>query len=189
MRSSSPKMLLLSLLLLPVLIDCQPARAEPARKIAARTEYYEEKEGFERKRLDIINTLKDNEVARFGTLLDGLSQAYDLDKTLKNTGPFTLFAPSDKAFDRMPTDDLQSLFGNKKKLKQVLEYHIVPGKVSSTTLKSKKIFTTVEGHEITITERGKDLYADKALIKVTDLPCTNGMIHVIENVVMPPLSK
>lgn len=82
--------------------------------IAAKTEAFHEKQGFERKPKDIINTLKDNESTSFQTLLDGLQQAFDLDKTLKNKGPYTLFAPSDKAFKKIPDEDVQSLFANKK---------------------------------------------------------------------------
>jgi uncharacterized surface protein with fasciclin (FAS1) repeats len=72
------------------------------------------KQGFERKPKDIINTLTDNEVTAFHIFLDGLDQAFSLDDTLKNKGPFTVFAPSDKAFKTIPADDRQSLWANKK---------------------------------------------------------------------------
>ncbi len=75
-------------------------------KLAAKTTKYTEKEGFERKKLDIINTLKENEVTRFMTLRDGLTQAFELDKVLKGNGPFTFLAPSDDAFKHYPADDL-----------------------------------------------------------------------------------
>ena len=70
--------------------------------IAAKTETFKEKEGFNRKPKDIINTLKDNEVAGFSTMLDGLTQAYGLDKTLKDNGPYTFFAVSDGDFKSYP---------------------------------------------------------------------------------------
>lgn len=172
------------------------AVASPARSIkdgtkiaATKTERYKNKEGFERPTKDIINTLKDNEVTRFATLLDGLIQAYDLDKTLKNNGPFTMFATCDHGFKRMPNDDVMSLFANKKKLRQVLEYSIVEGKFDSDALRKNKKFKTLEGHEITISEEGANLFADKVLIQTVDLPCSNGIIHVLDGVVMPPLSK
>lgn len=159
-------------------------------KIAStKTERYKNKEGFERPTKDIINTLKDNEVTRFVTLLDGLTQAYDLDKTLKNTGPFTMFATCDHGFKRMPDDDVMSLFANKKKLRQVLEYSIVEGKFDSDALKKVQKFKTLEGHEIKISERGGNLYADSVLIQTVDLPCSNGIIHILDGIVMPPLSK
>lgn len=159
-------------------------------KIAStKTERYKNKEGFERPTKDILNTLKDNEVTRFVTLLDGLIQAYDLDKTLKNNGPYTMFATCDHGFKRMPDDDVMSLFANKKKLRQVLEYSIVEGKFDSDALKKVQKFKTLEGHEIKISERGGNLYADNVLIQTVDLPCSNGIIHVLDGVVMPPLSK
>lgn len=156
---------------------------------ATKTTKYSNKEGFERAPKDIINTLKDNEVTRFVTLLDGLVQAFDLDKTLKNNGPFTVFAICDHGFKRMPNEDVMSLFANKKKLRQVLEYTVVEGKFDSEALKKNKKFKTLEGHEITIKESGGNLYADEALIQTVDVPCSNGIIHILDGVVMPPLSK
>lgn len=156
---------------------------------ATKTTRYSNKEGFERAPKDIINTLKDNEVTRFVTLLDGLVQAFDLDKKLKNNGPFTVFAICDHGFKRMPDEDVMSLFANKKKLRQVLEYTVVEGKFDSDALKKNKKFKTLEGHEITISERGGNMYADEALIQTVDLPCSNGIIHILDGVVMPPLSK
>lgn len=167
-----------------------PAIAKDRLLIAAtKTERYKEKEGFERKPKDIINTLKDNEVTRFTTLLDGLEQAFDLDDKLKDKGPFTLFAACDHGFKRMPGDDVKSLFANKKKLRQVLEYHVIQGKLDSKALKEKGKIKTMEGHEVTISEKGNNLYADDILIQTIDLPCSNGMIHILDGVIMPQLSK
>lgn len=165
------------------------AKGRQASLLAVKTVQFEEKEGFERRRIDIINTLKDNDVAQFSTLLDGLTQAYDLDKTLKGNGPFTLFAPTDKAFSKMPDDDRQSLWANKKKLKQVLQYHIVPGLYGGTALRSEPKLKTEEGHSLNVSKRGNDLYVDKAQIIISDLKCSNGTIHIIDQVIMPPLSK
>lgn len=155
-----------------------------------KTKRYTEKEGFERTPKDIVNTLKDNEITQFTTLLDGLEQAFGLDKTLKGKGPFTVFAPSDKAFKTIPGDDVQSLFANKKKLKQVLSYHVIEGsKLSGKALRTMKSIKTLEGHEISFSEKGGSLFVDKALVKISDVPCSNGVIHVIDSVVMPPLSQ
>ncbi len=156
---------------------------------ATKTEKYKEKEGFERKPKDIINTLKDNEVTRFTTLLDGLEQAFDLDDKLKDKGPFTLLAVCDHGFKRMPGDDVKTLFANKKKLRQVLEYHVIEGKLDSKALKEKGKIKTLEGHEVTISERGNSIYADDVLVQTIDLPCSNGMIHILDGVIMPQLSK
>lgn len=167
----------------------QNLERKPLLIAATKTTRYSTKEGFERATKDIINTLKDNEVTRFTTLLEGLTQAFDLDHKLKNAGPFTVFATSDHGFKRMPNEDVMSLFANKKKLRQVLEYSIVEGKFDSDALKRTKKFKTLEGHEITISESGGNMYADKVLIQTVDLPCSNGIIHVLDGVVMPPLSK
>jgi uncharacterized surface protein with fasciclin (FAS1) repeats len=121
--------------------------------------------------------------------LDGLQEAYELDKTLKNNGPYTLFAPSDKAFKKLPDADKQSLWANKKKLKQVLQYHIVFGQINEAKLRKGCKLKSLEGHSITITTKDNDVYADKALVTTTDIPCSNGVIHVLDDVIMPPLSK
>ncbi|MBI5175445.1 MAG: fasciclin domain-containing protein [Candidatus Melainabacteria bacterium] len=182
--------------LLPALclIAVNPARAEKddsrgRQRLAGKTVEYEPKEGFERRALDLINTLKNNEVGGFATLLDGLSQAYDLDNTLKGKGPITLFAPIDKAFERIPQADRDLLWANKKKLKQVLSYHIVLGKLTAQDLKDGARLKTLEGHSLTVSRKGNDIYLDKALVKVTNIPCSNGELHVLDDVVMPPLSQ
>ena len=163
--------------------------AEPIKIASNETKRFEFKEGFERRPKDVINTLKDNEVTRFQTMLEGLDQAYDLDDTLKGKGPWTLFAPSDKAFKKIPQDDLQKLFANKKKLKQVLSYHMVQGKYSLEDLRKKTSLKTYEGHSVKITNRFGNIFLDDAFMSTADVPCSNGVVHVIDNVIMPPLSK
>jgi uncharacterized surface protein with fasciclin (FAS1) repeats len=175
-------------LIVPGVSQASP-RPDRLYLIAAKTQQFKEKEGFQRKEKDIINTLKDNDVANFSTLLDGLQQAYELDKTLKNNGPYTIFAPSDKAFQKMPDDDRQSLWANRKKLKQVLQYHIVFGQINSAALRKDPKLKSLEGHSITISTKGGDIYADKSMVTTTDIPCSNGVIHILNEVIMPPLSK
>lgn len=157
--------------------------------VASKTVQFKEKEGFERRKKDIINTLKDNDVTQFSILLDGLDQAFALDNTLKGNGPFTLFAPNDKAFKKLPDDDRASLWANKKKLKQVLQYHIVRGLYNGASLRKETKLKTEEGHSISLSTRGDDVFVDKAGVTITDINCTNGVIHVIDDVIMPPLSK
>lgn len=169
---------------------CSSANAKESNKslLAAKTKAFEWKEGFKREPKDIINTLKDNEVASFNTFLEGLPIGFDLDKVLKGSGPFTLFAPTDTAFKKIPGEDVQSLFANKKKTQQVLKYHIVDGsRLESKALRAMKLVKSLEGHEIALSDKGGDLYADKALVTVSDIPCSNGVIHVIDHVIMPPL--
>ncbi len=112
-----------------------------------------------------------------------------LDNTLKGNGPFTLFAPNDKAFKKLPDDDRASLWANKKKLKQVLQYHIVRGLYNGASLRKETKLKTEEGHSVSLSTRGDDVFVDKAGVTVTDINCTNGVIHVIDDVIMPPLSK
>jgi uncharacterized surface protein with fasciclin (FAS1) repeats len=150
---------------------------------------YKQKEGFQRKPKDIINTLKDNDVARFTTLLDGLNQAHQLDMTLKNNGPFTFFAVDDADFKKLPNDDKDTLWANKDKLKQVLSYHVVNGIYKEHELEKMTTVKTMEGHDLTIEKKNGNLYIDGNLVKVADIPCTNGEMYVIEKLVMPPLTK
>lgn len=170
---------------------CSSRLPDPASSvlIAAKTERYYEKEGFEKKSLDIVNTLKNNERTCFQSLLDGLVQAFDLDRTLRGPGPFTLLAPSDKAFERITTEDVGGLMANKKRLREVLAYHVIEGKFSARDLAEKGSVKTLEGHELRVSSRGGSIYADKALIRYSDLPCTNGVIHILDDVIIPPSFK
>jgi uncharacterized surface protein with fasciclin (FAS1) repeats len=163
--------------------------AAGASQAKDKTEQFKEKQGFERKPKDIVNTLQDNEVTAFHTLIDGLDQAFSLDHTLKNRGPWTLLAPSDNAFKKLPDDDKKSLWANKNKLKQVLQYHMISGRYDAKALSMLSSLKTAEGHEVKLSKKGNDLYADGALIRTTDIPCSNGIIHVLDRVIMPPLSK
>lgn len=192
-RTSGEVILLLAVLF--SIVSVNPALAKQSTKtdkvkIAVKqTKRFEFKEGFERARKNIINTLKDNEVTRFQTLLEGLDQAYDLDEILKNNGYYTLFAPSDKAFKKMNPDDLQRLFADKKRLRQVLSYHIVKGKVDLTQLRKKSSIKSIEGRNIKITNRFGNLFMENAFLSTADLECTNGIIHVIDNVILPEMNK
>lgn len=157
---------------------------------AKKNTKYSQKEGFVRHPKDIINTLTDNTVSGFHTFLDALSQAFDLDKTLKGAGPYTVFAPDDKAIRKMPDADWQSLVANKPKLKQVLSYHIVPGKFDAETLSKMSSIKTLEGSEVKFGTNAKGhLTVNGAEVKTADLVCTNGVIHVIDSLLSPPLKK
>ncbi|MBX9691327.1 MAG: fasciclin domain-containing protein [Cyanobacteria bacterium] len=165
--------------------DARDKQAKPL--LAVNTKKFEFKEGFEKRRKDIVNTLKDNEVTRFQTFLEGLEQSYGLTDIIRGNGPFTVFAPSDKAWDAMPADDRASLFANRKKLHQVLKYMFVKGTYKYDDLKSPTSLKTLEGGSISIQMRRGDLWADKALVTTADVLCTNGVIHVIDTVIMPKL--
>lgn len=158
---------------------------EPLLIAAAKTARYTEKEGFERAKKDILNTLKDNTTNRFTSLLEAMKDAFHMDTMLQEKGPYTIFAPSDNAFRHFPADDWARIYANKPQLKQVLLYHMVPGAVDSNALRGMKTLKTLDGREVAITTSGGNLYIDKTLVITTDIPCTNGVIHILDRVNVP----
>ena len=118
----------------------------------------------------------------FRTLVAALKAAGLVD-TLKGKGPFTVFAPTDEAFAKIPKADLDALLNNKAKLTAVLTYHVVAGKVMAKDVKAGKM-KTVQGGESTIATAGGVTVDDAKVIK-TDIVADNGVIHVIDSVLMP----
>ena len=129
---------------------------------------------------DIVDTAV--EAGSFKTLATALSAAGLID-TLKGKGPFTVFASTDEAFAKIPKADLEALLKDKAKLTAVLTYHVVPGKVMAADVKAGKV-KTVQGSEITVTTKG-GVMVDKAKVVKTDVQADNGVIHVIDTVIMP----
>lgn len=129
---------------------------------------------------DIVDTAV--AAGSFKTLATAL-QAAGLVDTLKGKGPFTVFAPTDEAFAKVPKADLDALLKDKAKLTAVLTYHVVPGKVMAADVKAGKV-KTVQGGEITVTTAG-GLKVDAANVVKTDIAADNGVIHVIDSVIMP----
>ena len=129
---------------------------------------------------DIVDTAV--AAGSFKTLATALGAA-DLVGTLKGKGPFTVFAPTDEAFAKIPKADLDALLKDKKKLTAVLTYHVVPGKVMAADVKAGKV-KTVQGSEVTIATTG-GVTVDKAKVIKTDIAADNGVIHVIDTVLMP----
>ncbi len=103
--------------------------------------------------------------------------------TLKGKGPFTVFAPTDAAFAKVPKADLDALLKDKAKLTAVLTYHVVAGKVMAADVKAGKV-KTVQGSELTIGTMG-GVTVDNAKVTATDIIADNGVIHVIDSVIMP----
>lgn len=118
----------------------------------------------------------------FKTLVTAV-QAAGLVDTLKGPGPFTVFAPTDEAFAKIPKADLDALLADKAKLTAVLTYHVVPGKVMAADVKAGKV-KTVQGAELTVSTMG-GVKVDAAKVVATDVAASNGVIHVIDTVVMP----
>jgi uncharacterized surface protein with fasciclin (FAS1) repeats len=129
---------------------------------------------------DIVETAVD--AGQFKTLAVALEKA-DLIKTLKGKGPFTVFAPTDAAFAKVPKADLDALLADKAKLAAVLTYHVVPGTVMAKDVKAGKV-KSVEGSNLTLTTTG-GVKVDNANVVKTDIVADNGVIHVIDSVVMP----
>lgn len=129
---------------------------------------------------DIVDTAIS--AGSFKTLVTAV-QAAGLVETLKGKGPFTVFAPTDEAFAKIPKDQLAALLADKAKLTKVLTYHVVAGKVMAADVKAGPV-KTVEGSSLTVTTDGA-VMVDKAKVTATDIAASNGVIHVIDSVILP----
>ena len=131
------------------------------------------------------NDIVDTAVAAgsFKTLATALGAAGLVD-TLKGKGPFTVFAPTDEAFAKIPKADLDALLKDKAKLTAVLTYHVVPGKVMAKDVKAGQV-KTVQGSNITISTSSGNVSVNNAKVVKTDIVADNGVIHVIDTVIMP----
>ena len=124
----------------------------------------------------------------FSTLATALGAA-GLIETLKGEGPFTVFAPTDAAFAKVPQQTLSDLLQpeNKKRLAAILTYHIVPGKVTSHEVIAMNSATTLQGEKLNIS-RQDGVKINEAKMIITDVEATNGVIHIIDSVLMPAMS-
>jgi uncharacterized surface protein with fasciclin (FAS1) repeats len=130
---------------------------------------------------NIVETATD--AGSFKTLL-AAAEAADLVHTLTSTGPYTVFAPTDDAFAKLPEGTVESLLKDKVKLVKILTYHVVPGKVMAKDVVNLKKAKTVEGHDITI-DTSDGVKVDAANVVQTDIETSNGVIHAIDSVIMP----
>jgi transforming growth factor-beta-induced protein len=133
---------------------------------------------------DIVDTAVD--AGSFKTLAAALTAA-DLVPTLKGEGPFTVFAPTDAAFAKLPPGTVADLLKpeNKSKLQAILTYHVVPGRLMASDVVSMNGAKTVNGGDLMIKSDMGKVMIDNAQITQTDIECSNGIIHVIDTVVMP----
>lgn len=122
----------------------------------------------------------------FGTLVAAVTAA-DLVATLKGEGPFTLFAPTDEAFAALPEGTVENLLKpeNRDQLIAVLTYHVVPGKVMASDVVNLKSAATVQGESVSINVENGTVTIDGATVIQTDIEATNGVIHVIDRVILP----
>ena len=129
---------------------------------------------------DIVDTAVG--AGTFKTLAAALTAAGLVD-TLKGKGPFTVFAPTDEAFAKIPKADLDALLKDKAKLTAVLTYHVVPGKVMAADVKDGMV-KTVQGSDLLVSTKG-GVKVNNANVVKTDIVADNGVIHVIDSVIMP----
>ena len=120
----------------------------------------------------------------FNTLVAAVTEAA-LVETLKGDGPYTVFAPTDEAFAKIPQAQLDALLADKAQLTKVLTYHVVSGKVMASDVKAGQV-TTVEGSDVTITVNDGVMVNNANVIK-TDIVASNGVIHVIDTVLIPTM--
>jgi uncharacterized surface protein with fasciclin (FAS1) repeats len=133
---------------------------------------------------DIVDTAV--AAGSFQTLAKAL-QAAGLVDTLKGPGPFTVFAPTDEAFAKLPAGTLDDLLKpeNKDKLRAILTYHVVAGEVPSARVVTLSSAKTVNGQEVKITTSGDKVMINNARVVKADIPASNGVIHVIDTVILP----
>lgn len=133
---------------------------------------------------DIVDTAV--AAGSFKTLAAAL-QAAGLVDTLKGKGPFTVFAPTDEAFAKLPAGTVEDLLKpeNKEKLRAILLYHVVPGKVTAKQVVKLASTKTANGQSITISTNDGVVKVDDAMVTKTDIAATNGVIHVIDSVLLP----
>jgi len=108
-----------------------------------------------------------------------------LTDTLRGPGPFTLFAPSDEAFKALPAKTVAELSSDKALLMSVLSFHVLPGKITSAEAKNGNL-KSVQGSNLAVAKAGTFVTIEDAVVQQADLPATNGVIHVIDKVLMPP---
>lgn len=131
---------------------------------------------------DIVDTAV--QAGSFQTLVKAV-QAAGLVEALKGPGPFTVFAPTDEAFAKLPAATLNSLLANPEELKKVLTYHVVPGKFMSSEVVKLKEARTLQGATVKVRVSGGQVMIDNAKVVKTDVGCDNGVIHVIDTVIVP----
>jgi len=134
--------------------------------------------------MDIVDTAVS--AGSFNTLVAAV-QAAGLAETLKGEGPFTVFAPTDDAFAKLPDGTLDDLLKpeNKDKLTAILTYHVVPGKVMAKDVMTMKEAETVNGQSVMVSMDADTVMIDNAKVVNADIECSNGVIHVIDTVILP----
>ncbi len=139
---------------------------------------------YDRAEKDIVETAV--AAGSFQTLVAAVKAA-GLVETLQGEGPFTVFAPTDEAFAKLPAGTVESLLKpeNRDKLVAILTYHVVPGRLQASDVVGSEYLKTVQGQKIKISVKGDKAMVDEAVILKTDIATSNGVIHVIDSVILP----
>jgi len=192
MRCSSFRLALAAALVLPMVAsavadECPVAAAQKAQAMAqakAQAQTHVQTVAFNADRKDIVDTAVG--AGSFKTLVAAV-QAAGLVETLKGAGPFTVFAPTDEAFAKLPAGTVESLLKpeNKEKLVAVLTYHVVPGKVMAADVVKLTEAPTVQGSKAKVKVADGTVMIDNAKVVKTDIETSNGVIHVIDAVILP----
>jgi uncharacterized surface protein with fasciclin (FAS1) repeats len=134
---------------------------------------------------DIVDTAV--AAGQFKTLTAAINAA-GLTQTLKGSGPFTVFAPNDAAFAKLPAGTVENLLKpeNKAQLVAILTYHVVPGSVVAADVVKLTEVKTVNGKPVAVHANGSSVMVNNAEVVTTDIPASNGVIHVIDSVLLPP---
>lgn len=120
--------------------------------------------------------------------LNGLLAKAGLTATLKGTGPFTVFAPSNEAFTKVPAKTMDELAKDPTKLKAVLNYHLVPGKLMAADVKNGNS-KTVNGANVALSKAGEFVTVEEAMVQTADILATNGVVHIVDSVLIPPATR
>jgi uncharacterized surface protein with fasciclin (FAS1) repeats len=131
---------------------------------------------------DIIDVIEES--GRFTAFLAAVRET-GIEETLRGEGPFTLFAPTDEAFAKLPRAILDGLLKDRALLKRTLLFHVVAGRVSSPEFLNRRVVRNIHGHGLRAAMRGTTITVENASIVSGDLPAANGVIHVIDSVLMP----
>ena len=196
MRCSSFRLALAVALVLPMVAsavadECPVAAAQKAKAMAqakAQAQAHVQTVALNADRKDIVDTAVG--AGSFKTLVAAV-QAAGLVETLKGAGPFTVFAPTDEAFAKLPAGTVESLLKpeNKEKLVAVLTYHVGPGKVMAADVVKLTEAPTVQGSKAKVKVVDGTVMIDNAKVVKTDIETSNGVIHVIDAVILPPAGK
>lgn len=120
--------------------------------------------------------------------LNGLLSQAGLTATLKGTGPYTVFAPDNEAFTKVPAKTMDELAKDPAKLKAVLTYHVVPNKLMAADVKNGNS-KTVNGANVAISKAGDFVTVESAMVQTADISATNGVVHIVDSVLIPPATR